>query len=87
MLWMNSFLMIFEEFSSSESATVNKEWRNLLNAEDIQCTRPVQKVSRILSFRGLSIFILRFIFCGVTLVVMYHIYIDNFSLGECSLNF
>ena len=46
-------------------------------------TRCVQKVSRILNFRGLRIFDFRF-FCGVMLVLMSLIYADKYGHFECS---
>ena len=52
----------------------------------VQCTRSVQKVLRILNFRGLRIFDLRF-FCGVMLILMSLTYADKFGHFECSVNF
>ena len=49
-------------------------------------TRCVQKVSRILNFRGLRIFDFRF-FCGVMLVLMFLIYADKYGHFECLVNF
>ena len=49
-------------------------------------TWSVQKVSRILNFRGLRIFDFRF-FCGVMLVLMFLTYADKFGHFECSVNF
>ena len=49
-------------------------------------TRSVQKVSRILNFRGLRTFDFRF-FCGVMLVLMSLTYADKFGHFECSVNF
>ena len=50
------------------------------------CTWSVQKVSRILNFRGLRIFDFRF-FSGVMLVLMSLTYADKLSHFECSVNF
>ena len=49
-------------------------------------TRYVQKVSRILNFRGLRIFDFRF-FYGVMLVVMFLIYANKYDHFECSVHF
>ena len=52
----------------------------------LQFSWPVQKVSRILNFRGLRIFDFRF-FCAVMLVLISHTYADNFGDFKYSVNF
>ena len=59
---------------------------SILQVQYTHYTWSVQKISRILNFRGLRIFDFRF-FCGVMLVLISRTYADKFGHFECSGNF